>query len=127
MVVVASSEGRAALDRLVLEHGLALAGATLSVQWGETRVLKVAGRIFALLAGPAEPWGLSLKVQPDSFSLLISEGVARPAPYLARAGWVRVDRLDAMPEPELLARIGQSHALVVAGLPRTLRAGLGLP
>jgi predicted DNA-binding protein (MmcQ/YjbR family) len=118
--------GRAELDQRIEQYCLALPGSRLSVQWGDTRVFKVCEKIFVLLAGPSEPWGASFKVTPDSYELLIGAKAARPAPYLAKAKWVRVENLDVMDVPELLARFGQSYRLIAAGLSKTQRTALGM-
>jgi len=60
------------------------------------------------------------------YQLLIEHGLAEPAPYLARAGWVRLVAQDALPDAELIAYLAQAHGLVAARLTRTARAGLGL-
>jgi len=101
---------------------LALPGASVSVQWGNDRVYKVGGKMFAVLGmeAGAEPL-LSFKCSEMAFALLLEQEGVRPAPYLARAKWVQLDRLDRLAPDELAARLTQSHALVVASLPKRLR------
>lgn len=50
----------------------------------------------------------------------------RPAPNLARGGWVRLERIDALPAAQLRAYLSRSHDLIAARLPRRLRGALGL-
>jgi hypothetical protein len=66
---------------------LALPATTLSVQWGHDRVLKVGGKMFAVIgfSDKATPAGLSFKASEDSFRLLTELPGIMPAPYLARA------------------------------------------
>ncbi len=101
----------------------ALPGVTSVVQWGADQVYKVGGRIFAV-TGPSG--GLSLKVSDIAFELLVETGAARPAPYLARAKWVRFDDLSALDDAETAERVAQAHALVAAKLTRAQRREIGL-
>jgi predicted DNA-binding protein (MmcQ/YjbR family) len=108
-------------------HCLALAAATLSVQWGAERVFKVGGKMFAML-GPKErrPHDLCFKAGETSFFILTRLPHIVPAPYLARAGWVMLERLDALSAKELKAYLTEAHRLVAAKLPRKVRAVSGL-
>ncbi len=106
---------------------LALPGATLSIQWGSDRVFKVGGKMFAV-TGPHEskPSGLSFKASDESFRILTEvEGII-PAPYLARAQWVYLDKLTRLPAKELKAYLSRAHAIVAAGLPKKLQKQLGI-
>ena len=73
---------------------LSLPAATLVRQWRDDSVAKVGGKIFCLLdRDPGEIW---LKVSDMSYDLLTEMGGIRPAPYFARAGWVRWDRRESL-------------------------------
>ena len=106
---------------------LSLPAATLSVQWGGERVYKVSGKMFAML-GPKEdkPHHLFFKAGETSFYILTQLRHIVPAPYLARAHWVYLERLDALGTKELRAYLKRAHALVAAGLSKKKRAALGL-
>jgi predicted DNA-binding protein (MmcQ/YjbR family) len=106
------------------EAALALPGASSCVQWGDHKVYKVGGKIFALLGGGGER--LSLKVTAIAFEVLTETGQARPAPYLARAGWVQFQDLAALDEAEACDWVATSHALVAAKLTKAARRELGL-
>ncbi|HSZ53523.1 MAG TPA: MmcQ/YjbR family DNA-binding protein [Caulobacteraceae bacterium] len=95
---------------------------TTVVQWGADNVYKVGGRIFAV----ASSSGVSFKVSDIAFEALTESGRARPAPYLARAKWVRFDDLDEMDAAETTDWLAQAHALVAAKLTRAQRRELGL-
>jgi len=106
---------------------LSLKAASLVVQWGEHRVYKVGGKIFALLSPAGErPQTVSFKASDDSFHILTQLPAIVPAPYFAKAYWVYLQNLDALPAKELKAYLGRAHGLVAAGLPKKTRAGLGL-
>ena len=104
---------------------LSLPGAVESVQWGDQHVYKVGGRMFAIIGMDGRTFtGLSLKVSPDSFHILIREPGIVPAPYLARAGWVMLERLDALPDEHVRAYLVRAHALIFAKLPKKMRAAI---
>ena len=101
----------------------ALPAVTMDVQWGEDHVYKVGGKMFAVL-GPTEH-GVSFKVSDIAFEALTESGAARPAPYMARAKWVRFDHLAAMDEAAAAEWLASAHALVAAKLTRAVRRDLG--
>jgi len=102
----------------------ALSGVTMDVQWGADHVYKVGGKMFAV-CGPTA-FGVSLKVSDIAFEALVESGAARPAPYLARAKWVRFDSLAAQDDAEMADWLANAHALVAAKLTKAARRSLGL-
>ncbi|MCP3469409.1 MmcQ/YjbR family DNA-binding protein [Bradyrhizobium sp. CCGUVB1N3] len=108
-------------------HCLRLPAATKVVQWEGTSVFKVGGKMFALARGFVEQsGGFMFKTSNLAYAMLIEQGLARPAPYLARAKWVQLVANDALPDPELAAYLDQAHALIVAKLTRKARKELRL-
>lgn len=106
---------------------LRLPAATKVVQWEGTSVFKVGGKMFALGGGfAAGTGGYMFKVSDMAYAMLIEHGVARPAPYLARAKWVQLVGNNALPNAELTAYLAQAHTLIVAKLTRKSRKALGL-
>lgn len=101
----------------------ALVGVTMDVQWGEDHVYKIGGRMFAV-GGPHGH--CAIKVSDIAFEALVEAGIARPAPYLARAKWLRFDDLAAVDADEMTAWLANAHVLVAAKLTRTARRELGL-
>lgn len=106
---------------------LSLTGATRSIQWGGERVYKVGGKMFAML-GPKDdkPHHLFFKAGETSFHILTHIRHIIPAPYLARAHWVYLERLDALPAKELKAYLERAHALVAMALSKKKRGELGI-
>ena len=102
----------------------ALTAVTMDVQWGEDHVYKVGGRMFAVL-GP-DGHGVSVKVSDIAYEALVESGAARPAPYLARARWVRFDDLAVVSRDDMTGWLVNAHALVAAKLTRAARRSLGL-
>lgn len=80
-------------------------------------VWKVGGKIFCIYGEN----GVSLKCRdPGSAELLIDLGIAEPAPYLKRGGWVRL-RWDT---DEMDERLRASYETVRDALPKKVRASL---
>lgn len=105
---------------------MALPAATMVVQWGGARVYKVGGKIFALMGGGGPLGGVSFKVSELAYEILVESGRAIPAPYLARARWVRLTDLSIQDEDEVRDWLRNAHALVSARLTRKVRAELGV-
>lgn len=99
---------------------LALPGAALSIQWGDDRVYKVGGKMFAAMGAGMAP-ALSFKVGDVAFEMLIEREGVIPAPYLARAKWVQLTTLKAMDGAEIRERLGEAHRIIVEKLPKKLR------
>ncbi|PPI05681.1 hypothetical protein C5C63_13245 [Rathayibacter sp. AY1B8] len=89
------------------------------------RVWKVAGKVFAL---ESERFGrpvVSVKALPENVVHLVAgvDGI-EPGYHLNKKHWVTVDAGGTV-EPELvLELIEESHAIVVANLPKRLRLAL---
>ncbi|MEM8979535.1 MAG: MmcQ/YjbR family DNA-binding protein [Pseudomonadota bacterium] len=98
-----------------------LPGANLEVPFGPTtETWKVGGKIFALFGSDQD--GPILKPQNREQGDFLKEiGVARPAPYLHRHGWILIPWNRFQDEADLQHRLLQSHQAVVAGLPKKLR------
>ena len=107
-------------------HAESLPGATVDIKWGADWVASVGGRMF-LVGGPhPKAWtGLSFKVDDHRFLELTGLPGFAPAPYLARARWVRVSDATALPLADMKALVSRSHALVLAKCPKRLQRELG--
>ena len=109
----------------LIELCLSLPGAWQDDPWGDHVVAKVGrppGKIFAF-PGDDEPPQVSVKLPPDDVVELRAaypQAVA-DAPHLSKKHWVRV-RLDGtVSDEEVADLVCTSHAVVVAGLPRSQR------
>jgi len=101
-------------------------GATEQIQWGEDLVFKVGGKMFAVAAtNPGAPYKLSFKCSDEGLAELLEQDGMAPAPYLARAKWVALERFDALPDAALKARLHEAYDLVVAKLPKKQRESIG--
>jgi predicted DNA-binding protein (MmcQ/YjbR family) len=96
---------------------MALPGVTLDIKWGADRCYCVGGKMFAVAGheGEDEP-RYCFKASDASFEQLTEEGVAEPAPYLARAKWVLLKGAHVLPDDQLRAYIAQAHRLIAEKL-----------
>ncbi len=107
---------------------LSLPATSVHTPWNDSRVYKVDGKMFAMLAydekgRPGEVW---FKAGEASFEILTRQKGIRPCPYLARAKWVAVDGLKVLPAKVLRGYLVRAHAQVAMGLSRKRRAALGM-
>ena len=107
---------------------LSLPGTSVHRPWGDSRVYKVADKMFAILAHddrgrPSEVW---FKAGEGSFEILLRQKGIRPCPYLARAKWVALDSPNVLPTKIMKAYLSRAHAQVVEGLSRKKRAALAV-
>lgn len=106
----------------------AMMGTSHVVQWGNSDVWKVGGKVFAVCGwyegGPA----FTFKVGDIAFEVLGEAPGFRPAPYLASRGmtWLQVYDSGAVSGKELKQHLVESHRLVAKGLPKRVRTELGL-
>jgi len=103
------------------KHALSLPGAECVQQWGDDQVYKIAGKMFT--ATDRACTKISFKCSDEAFHVLTQSGAADPAPYLARAKWVRVTP-TSLPDAELRQRITQAYAIVRSGLTKRVQAAL---
>ncbi|WP_419254654.1 MmcQ/YjbR family DNA-binding protein [Caulobacter sp. ErkDOM-YI] len=104
----------------------ALPAVTMDRPWGSDQVYKVGGKMFAVIGNAVAQGGVSFKVSDVAFEVLIETGRAIPAPYLARAKWVKFHDLGALDDAEVEDWLKSAHGLVAAKLTKTVRAELGL-
>lgn len=103
---------------------LALPAATLDHPFGDDHdAYRIGGKMFVMVGATG---GVSFKVSDIAYEVLTESGRARPAPYMARAKWVNLPRIDDWPDDELADHIRSAHALIAAKLTKKARAELGL-
>ncbi|MDG1472014.1 MAG: MmcQ/YjbR family DNA-binding protein [Ascidiaceihabitans sp.] len=98
------------------------------VQWGNSDVWKVAGKLFALCGWADDEPAFTFKVTPLAFEILPDLDGVRPAPYLASRGmkWVQHYKSPGLSDTELRNHITYSYEMIVAALTKKKRAELGL-
>jgi predicted DNA-binding protein (MmcQ/YjbR family) len=94
-------------------------GVDSSIKWEDDLVFSVAGKMFCVtcLRGP-HAGSLSFKVEDERFLELTGQPGFAPAPYLARAHWVYLEKPGKLPAAELRALLRRSYELVRARLPK---------
>lgn len=112
---------------------LSLPHVSESVNWGHHLVFwvgdkAIGGKLFALIHLDGEGTGVAwFHCGAERFhELLEVEGII-PAPYMARAHWVAVERWDVLRQREWEEELRRSHELIHAKLPKRTQAVLNLP
>src|SRR6516164_6221262 len=108
----------------IRKHCLSFPHTREMVQWEADLVFKVDGKMFAVAPLEVAPVRLSFKCTPESFVELCERPGIIPAPYMARAQWVALQSLDAVPDDELRGLLAKSYSLVWERLAKKLREGL---
>ena len=95
---------------------------------GNDRVFKIAGKMFAVMGidDAKKAAGMSFKASEESFRILTELPGIIPAPYLARAHWVALDKPTRLSAKELKAYLTRAHAIVASGLTKKKQKELGL-
>ena len=106
-----------------------LLATTYVVQWGNSHVWKVGGKVFAIggweIAGkPA----FTFKASELNFHFLSGQSGYRPAPYFASRGmkWIQQYDVPGTEDDELRYYLKESHRIVSLGLTRKKQKQLGL-
>lgn len=108
----------------IREYCLQFSHTTEVVQWGANLCFKVDGKLFVVAAMEMVPQRISFKCTPENFAELCERPGIIPAPYMARAQWVSLERLTALSDAELRESISESYRLVWERLPKKRRAEL---
>ena len=108
---------------VLLGHCLAKPGATASHPFGPgALVVKVAGKMFAIVEEDADPLRVSLKCEPD-IAVVLRESYASVTPgyHLNKRHWNTVTLDGTVHDEQVLEWVDDSFDLVVDALPRRLR------
>ena len=103
---------------------MSLPHTTETVQWGNDLVFKIGGKIYAVTPLEPAPTWLSFKCTPDDFAELTERPNIIPAPYMARAQWVALEREGALSRAEIKKLLRKSYDLVKGKLPKKTQASL---
>jgi predicted DNA-binding protein (MmcQ/YjbR family) len=104
-----------------------------TVQWGETLVFwtgdkAIGGKMFALIhlddAGTGVVW---FHCGAERYQELLEiEGII-PAPYMAKAHWVTIERWDVLRQREFEDELRKAHTLIYEKLPKRTKTVLAMP
>jgi predicted DNA-binding protein (MmcQ/YjbR family) len=104
-----------------------------TLQWGNNLVFwvgdkAIGGKMFALLnLDPDSNGVLSFAAGPEGAPELLEIDGIFPAPYLARAHWVAMERWNVLRTSELEARLRAARDLMEAKLPKRTCDVLAMP
>jgi predicted DNA-binding protein (MmcQ/YjbR family) len=104
-----------------------------TVNWGHHLVYwagdrDIGGKMFAMTDLDGTGTGvLWFHCGAERFHELIENESIIPAPYLAKAHWVTMERWDALRPREIEEELRQAHALIYEKLPKRTKALLALP
>ena len=91
------------------------------IKWGNHATFCVGGRMFAMFTLDERDKlvdVVSFKVGDDRFLELTDRDGFVPAPYLARAKWVKLDGMRRLPDAEAKALFTEAHRLIAAKMPK---------
>ncbi|NMH58692.1 MmcQ/YjbR family DNA-binding protein [Alteromonas ponticola] len=99
------------------------------VQWGNSDVWKVGGKVFAI--GGWEKTGsaaFTFKTSEQNYHFLAAKPGFRPAPYLASRGmkWIQLYDCSLAEGDELEYYLSESYRIVSLGLTKKMQKELGL-
>ena len=104
-----------------------------TMQWGANLVFwvgdkAIGGKMFALanLDGDGRAV-ISYCAGPERYAEFLEREGILPAPYLARAYWVAVERWDVFRSAEWKSELTSAHEIVQAKLPKRVQKVLALP
>lgn len=100
-----------------------LPGVTEDIKWGHDLCFCIGSKMFCVV-GLEPPFSASFKVRDEEFDELSARDGFVPAPYMARAKWVLVNKPSRLSKKEWEQYIRQSYDLVKAKLPAKLRKEL---
>lgn len=105
-----------------------LPATTHVVQWGNSDVWKVGGKLFAVCGWNDERDAFTFKVSHMGYEILSDMVGMRPAPYLASRGlkWIQQYDEGGLSDTELKAHIQASYDMIAAALSKKKQAELGL-
>lgn len=114
---------------ILRDHCLATSGVTEEYPFGPgVLVMKVGGKIFAIIAEDDDPLTVSLKCEPEiAVVLRAAHDAVRPGYHLNKRHWNTVTLDGSIGDDQIREWVDDSYDLVVDGLPRRLREQIRRP
>ena len=95
------------------------------VKWGADLCYTIATKMFTVFGTKdGKPYNLAFKCDPERFLELTDQAGIIPAPYLARAHWVLVEKTGALTDAQAQSLIRRSYELIVSKLPKKRQQAL---
>ena len=117
----------------IREFCLSLPHATESVNWGHHLVFwvgdkAIGGKMFALIHLDGEGTGVVwFHCGAERYQELLEIDGMIPAPYMAKAHWVTVERWDLMRQRGFEDELRKAHRLIFEKLPKRTKTVLAMP
>jgi len=110
---------------------LSLPDVVETMQWGDNLVFwvgdkAIGGKMFAIINLGAPNQVASFAAGAERFAEMVEREGVIPAPYLARAHWVAVEKWSTLPVSELKELLRAARAIIYEKLPRRTKAVLAL-
>ena len=112
------------LDQL-RSYCLSLPAVTEDVKWDHDLCFSVGGKMFCV-ASLDPPFSCAFKVKDELFEEMSVRDGFIPAPYMARAKWVKVTAPGKLAKQEWQALVRDSYEMIQAKLTRKTKMDLGL-
>ena len=112
---------------------MSLPHAAETLNWGHCLVYwvgqrELGGKMFALTDADGTGKGvLSFHCGAERFHELLEMDGVKPAPHLARAHWVSLERWNALRPRQIEEELRLAHALIYDKLPKRTKSALALP
>jgi predicted DNA-binding protein (MmcQ/YjbR family) len=103
-----------------------------TMQWGDNLVFwvgdkAIGGKMFAVINLSSERAVMSFAAGPEAYAELLEREGVFPAPYLARAHWVALERWTVFVPGELRELLAAARNLIYQKLPRRTQDVLAMP
>ena len=110
---------------------LSLPDVAETMQWGDNLVFwvgdkAIGGKMFAIVNLGAPNQVVSFAAGPERFAELVEREGVVPAPYLARAHWVGVERWTTLSVVELRELLRNARELIYEKLPKRTKEALAM-
>ena len=103
-----------------------LPGVTEDIKWEHDLVFSVGGKMFCVVGLDESPTTASFKVTDEEFEEISNWPGFKPAPYVAKYKWVKIEDINKMKKTDWKKYLQQSYELVRDKLSLKLRKQLGL-
>ncbi len=106
----------------------ALPATSYVMQWGDSHVWKVGGKVFAIGGWSDGEAAFTFKVNGIAYEMMKDQPGLRPAPYFASRGmkWIQHYARPGLADVELKDYLRESHRIVSLGLSKKKQRELGL-
>ncbi|XEC95988.1 MmcQ/YjbR family DNA-binding protein [Paenibacillus tarimensis] len=110
----------------IIEYCLKKNGATKDYPFGpDPLVIKIAGRMFALIFDKGDYFHLNLKCDPViAENLREQHETVRPGYHMNKKHWNTITINGSLPESDVFAMIDHSYDMVVKNLPKSLQESI---